>query len=269
MSNWRAGVAPYIWHQRMKIMENLPRLCEDVKAAGFEGVEFFGGWATDPHGKAEIERGLKATGLTFVALYVGGDFYLTGRRDQAVAEGVEAAKCLAAFGANLLLVGPNPVRQNRAKTDAEIKVEVPAIAELAERIAPLGVQIALHNHIPEVLNDAAELEAILAATPAAQVGLNVDTEWCVQASVDPIAFLKRFAPRVKHMHIRNSENKVWTEHLGEGDIDQPAIAQALREIGYSGWLMLEDAWDGQRDLKLTHVERATKGREAMRKWFGV
>jgi inosose dehydratase len=252
----------------MDMVENFSRVCADVKAAGFEGLECFGPLVLEPRGLAAVQRGLKETGLKLVALYAHGNFHKAGERDKVVAEAVEVAKRLVDFGSKLLLVGPTP-EGKRGKTPEELKIEVHAIAELADKVAPLGVKIAIHNHTPELENDSAELVQILEATRPEQVGLNVDTEWCAHAGVAPAGFIRRFGQRVRHLHLRNSVKNVWSDCLDTGELDHPAMAQALKDVGFSGWLMLEDAWDGQRELKLGQVERATRGRAAIQKWFGV
>lgn len=265
---WPVGCSSYIWSQHMDLKEHFPQVCGEIKAAGFEGLESFAGVILDPQGEQALRQGLQATGLAYPAAYVGGHFHKPEQRDQAIREAERAARKLVALGGRMLLVGPSP-EKGRGKTPEELAIEAPAIAELAALIAPLGVRIAIHNHVPELLHHAAELEALLKAAPPDRVGLNVDTEWCVQADVDPVAFLKRFGPRVWHLHLRNSAHKVWSEHLGEGELDYPAIARTLREIGFGGWLMLEDAWDGKRKLQLSFEARARHGRDALCKWFGV
>jgi len=268
MGPWHVGCSTWIWHQQMDPVENLSQICADIKAAGFDGFELFGPLILEPKGLNALRRAIKETGLKLVALYAHGEFHKPDKRDKGIAEAVEVAKHLAEFGTDLLLLGPIP-EGKRGKTTEELQIEVPAIAEIANKVAPLGVKIAIHNHTPELENDCAELVQILAATRPEQVGLNADTEWCAHAGVDPVGFLRRFAPRVQHVHLRNSIKNVWSDCLDTGELDHTAICQTLKEINFKGWLMLEDSWDGQRELKLSQVERATRGRAAIRKWFGV
>lgn len=269
--NWRVGCSAYIWSQHLDLRDHFPAACAEMRAAGFEGVETFFRLAKDPQGLEAIRRGLRESGLVLAAFYVGGAFQDPEKHAEALAEAERAAQVLAELGGAgaVLIWGPQPLKDRR-KRDDELARQAETCAALGETVHRLGLgPLCVHNHTPELLDDAKELDVILRATDAARVGLNLDLEWCAQADFDPAATVRRFGARVRHLHLRNSTGKVWCDQFGEGDLDYPQIAAALKETGYRGWLMLEDAWDGKRTPALSFKQRAHLGREAIRRWFGV
>ena len=66
-------------------------------------------------------------------------------------------------------------------------------------------------------------------------------------------------------HDQNADGK-WTEAVGEGVTDFPAIAKALHDINYSGRAAIELAFDGPpvKDVK----ESWKTSREYVKKVFG-
>ncbi|MCZ7649384.1 MAG: sugar phosphate isomerase/epimerase [Planctomycetota bacterium] len=271
MPAWRVGCSTYIWTQHMDLAEHFGRVAEEIAGAGFAGLECFSKFVESDAAVTSVKRSLAASKLDLAGLYLGGDFHDPERHAHLVPRTEGFARRLADLGRpdSVLIWGPTPI-PGRAKTDAELVHEAAACAQVGAALRRLGLgPLCVHNHVPELLEDAKELDALCRAVGPEDLGLNVDLEWCAQAGFDPLAVLRRFGPRVRHLHLRNSAKKVWSEHLGEGDLEYPRIAETLREIDYRGWLILEDAWDRKRELKLGFKERAERGREAIRRWFGV
>ena len=52
---------------------------------------------------------------------------------------------------------------------------------------------------------------------------------------DPVEMLKSLGRRVKMVHVKDTKGAM----LGEGEVDIPGGREALREIGYEGWLVFE------------------------------
>jgi len=66
----------------------------------------------------------------------------------------------------------------------------------------------------------------------------------VRGGVDPVDFIKQYGHKMVYMHIRDQDaSGKWTEAVGTGVINFTAIAQALREIKYSGKAAVELAFD--------------------------
>ena len=85
--------------------------------------------------------------------------------------------------------------------------------------------------------------------------------WVNQGGQDPLALLRAAGKRVACLHLRNSNQKVWLESFGNGDIDYPAIAAYLTSARLQPLLVVELAYAHQtvitrpleEDLKLSRV----------------
>jgi L-ribulose-5-phosphate 3-epimerase len=83
----------------------------------------------------------------------------------------------------------------------------------------------------------------------------------------PEQWINILGKRIARIHIKEFSNKLanskgkwegFNVKLGDGDVNWPAVMRSLDNIGYNGWLILEqgggDSPEGLRDL----VERAKK-----------
>ncbi len=99
------------------------------------------------------------------------------------------------------------------------------------------------------------------------IKLGPDLNWLIRGGVDPVWFIKTYGHQMVYMHIRDQKaNGKWTEAVGEGVTDFPAIAKALQERNYKGKAAIELAFD---EPPVNSVrEDWKKSREYVRKVFG-
>lgn len=127
------------------------------------------------------------------------------------------------------------------------------------------VQPNLHNHTYEVENDMHDLKATLKRIP--EIKLGPDLNWLVRGGVDPVWFIKNYGKQMVYMHIRDQQvGGKWTEAVGDGIIDFPAIAKALHEINYNGRAGIELAFDAPPVNEVK--ESWKKSRAYVKKVFG-
>jgi sugar phosphate isomerase/epimerase len=140
-----------------------------------------------------------------------------------------------------------------------------------------GVKYALEVHPTEIAFDIASAEAALKAVKNhSAFGFNYDPSHFGYQGVDYVAFLRKFGPRIFHVHMKdvwwssvpteagvfgghtnfNDPRRFWDfRSLGRGKIDFEAIIRALNEIGYKGPLSVE--WeDGGMDREHGAAEAA-------------
>jgi inosose dehydratase len=67
----------------------------------------------------------------------------------------------------------------------------------------------------------------------------------------PLAFLREVGGRLASLHLRNDQQGVWMEDFGPGDIDYAKVAEYLKEIRFSGYLVVELAYE-----KATRIARS-------------
>ena len=99
------------------------------------------------------------------------------------------------------------------------------------------------------------------STDPERVSLLLDTGHIAFAGGDPVEMIEKFGPRIKHVHFKDLraevEEAAETEQLsflqavkrgvftvpGDGRIDFVPIIEALNEIDYRGWIVVEAEQD--------------------------
>ena len=70
------------------------------------------------------------------------------------------------------------------------------------------------------------------------IALAPDVAHLVRGGADPVAEIHRYAERIRYMHLKDIRDDEFVE-LGEGTIDLRGVMDALTEIGYTGWAVIE------------------------------
>jgi sugar phosphate isomerase/epimerase len=96
-------------------------------------------------------------------------------------------------------------------------------------------------------------------------GVNFDPSYLAITGIDPVAFVKRFGPRVRHAHLKDHVGKYpdWEHRIpGQGEFDYVPVIQALATAKFTGALAVECFTD------MKFEEACDQGYAAMAKAFG-
>jgi sugar phosphate isomerase/epimerase len=128
------------------------------------------------------------------------------------------------------------------KTEDELDAQADLLKGIFKVCDTNKIQPNLHNHTFEVNNGMHDLKGTLARIPNANLG--PDLNWLIRGGVDPVWFIKTYGHQMVYMHIRDQyANGKWTEYLGQGVTDFPAISQALKDVNFKGRAAIELAFD--------------------------
>lgn len=131
----------------------------------------------------------------------------------------------------------------RKKTEEELDAQAELLKTILKVSDQNAIQVNIHNHTFEVVNDMHDLRGIISRIP--DIKLGPDLNWLVRGGVDPVWFIQKYGKQMVYMHIRDQDAEgKWTEAVGEGVMDFPAIAAALKEINYKGRAAIELAFEG-------------------------
>ncbi|SFI85808.1 Xylose isomerase-like TIM barrel [Paenibacillus sp. UNC496MF] len=206
---------------------------------------------------------LREFGLAVSASYVG--LQLHGDYDAVEAGALPVAERLAAAGGKDLLVNADPYggwKQALPKPEDLVKRQGDNLSRLAARAeADFGLRLSLHNHAADRHNAEADLRSVVECADAA-VGLCVDTGWAHVAGCDPVGWVRRYPERIAAFHLRNQRGRVPAEDLTEGDIDFRALADAMADANYEGWLALE-LWHPRETMPARSMEEDVRRSLAM------
>lgn len=240
----RFGMNLLLWTDDPTQQGLLP-LYERLAAMGFDGLELpiFGG---TPEAHATLGRRLEDLGLARTAVTVcnpeadpiSADPAL---RKAAVGHLQRAIDCAEAAGVELL-GGPLYAALGRfsgaGPTRDELERSREVLAEAADHAARAGISLALEflNRFEiYLLNTAADTAAFVAELDRANVSVHYDTFHAHIEEKDPAAAIRALGSAIGHVHI--SENDRGTP--GTGQVRWEQSFDALRAIGYDGWLTIE------------------------------
>jgi len=244
----------------------------EVAASQFDGYEPL---ANNPEELDRLEPLLKKHGLEMRSLYVNS---LLHERDKA-GESIESVLAIAEkakeLGTKIIVTNPSPIRWGgpENKNDAQLKVQSAAIEKLGRHLKEMGLTLAYHNHDIELQNVAREFHHMMAGTNPAYVTLCLDAHWIYRgagnSSVALFDVLKLYGPRITELHLRQSKDDIWTETFGDGDIDYPALAKHLLDIGVRPHIVMEQAVETGTPKTMSTIEAFQKSSQYARKVFAA
>ena len=158
--------------------------------------------------------------------------------------------------------------------------------ERAQEVARArGYEPTLHPHTSTFVESSQEIERALELT---DIGVLVDTGHLLLGGSDPIASIQAWGGRVDYVHIKDVRLDVvrqvvaeradvlegWRRgmfcELGEGDVDLLAFFAALRDVGYDGWIVVEQDRIPRPDEELAEAAAAqVRNRRWLREHAGI
>ncbi len=104
-----------------------------------------------------------------------------------------------------------------------------------------GLKAHYHPHLSTIVENPDEVRAVFARTP---IGFCPDTAHLAAAGADVATMVREHADRISYIHLKGlSRDPFAFVPVGRGDLDNGAVIQALKDIGYQGWVYNElDAW---------------------------
>jgi hexulose-6-phosphate isomerase len=214
---------------------------------GFEGIEI--GTITDPAVAAQIKDASAKTGLEIHSVMnaTHWKFPLSSADPEVVAKsvaGMEASlRNAELWGAGSVLLVPAVLDPETSYKDAWTRSH----QVIKERILPLAQELKVVVGIEEVWNKFLLSPLEMAryvddfASPYAKAYLDVGNMLFYGYPQD---WARTLGPRISRVHIKDFKldrangTFEWT-NIGEGDVDWPAVREALGEIGYDGWVTTE------------------------------
>ncbi|GLQ10628.1 hypothetical protein GCM10007913_25600 [Devosia yakushimensis] len=122
-------------------------------------------------------------------------------------------------------------------------------------------QATIHPHAGGYIEFADEIAKLVEDIPADVAGLCLDTGHTAYSGMDPVETLRRYAGRLDYIHFKDIDPAVYDRTMqqrirffdacgqgvmcpiGRGNIDYPAIRDLLIEIGYAGYITIEQERD--------------------------
>lgn len=243
----------------------LPQIFADMQYAGMDGIELMHTALRPDDAVERIGDLSKKHRLAVIGTSFGGAMWDRDQHEAVLEDARLVIPRLARLGGRTL--GTSVGRTPRPKTEEQLDAQAELLRKIMKICGENGVVLNLHNHTYEVENGLHDLKGTLKRIP--DVKLGPDLNWLVRGGVDPVAFIRQYGKQIVFLHLRdqNADGR-WSESLGEGAMDYPAVAAALREINFSGDAVIELAHE--RDFKPTRPLRESlkMSRQFVRKVLG-
>jgi inosose dehydratase len=244
----------YIWLLEMRarnkpLAEGLEEAFSTTRRAGFRQVELMSEFL-QPDLRERTVAALKKHGLEPAIVYTGGPMHERTAAEETIARVLELGRTAHAAGAHAVNFNPAPKSGDERKSDAELAVEAESLNELGKELQGAGLRLFCHHHLPEMRENAREWRYQLEHTHPRLVAFCIDLDWAFRGGQDPLALVRAAEGRLGSLHIRNSRKGVYLETVDEGDIHMAPIAAFLRQIQFTGYLVVELVHD--KDTQVTH-----------------
>lgn len=243
---------------------------DEVAAAGYAGIDLgpvgYLGWGSELADRL-AERGLGLAGAYLELPYT--DSEALGKVLPDLDAMLDTFDAVAGR-----LPGPPPhptiadaggparrARPGRAHVDRSLGLDADGWARFAGGLALVlrrcrdrGYEPTFHNETGTFVEAPWEVERALEVS---DVQLCLDTGHYLVGGGDPVAALRAWADRINQIHVKDASRSVveaivaagdpaeavWSREafprLGEGDVDVDGVLAALRDTGWSGWLVVE------------------------------
>lgn len=178
-----------------------------------------------------------------------------------------------------------PVLENKPEYSAgEWQKVAHGFNEMGKLAQEKGMTLTIHHHMGTGVQTAAEIDRLMELTDPSLVFLLFDTGHLKFSGEDPLAVLKKYATRVRHVHLKDLRREVYEEVKskkmsfldavragvftvpGDGMIDFKPVFDTLKETGYEGWMVVEAEQDPAR---ANPFEYALKARKYIRELTGI
>ena len=268
----KIGIAPIAWtNDDMPDLgaENTFFQCvSEMALAGYEGSEIGNKYPTDP---SVLKDALDVRGLKIANSWFSS-FILTKPFCDVEKEFREKCAFLQAVGAEKIGVSEQsysiqgqfdtPVFDNKyIMSESEWGRLCDGLSLLGKIAEEYGITLTYHHHMGTVVQTAEEIDRMMDGTDKEKVFLLFDSGHLAYCGEDYLAVLKKYADRIKHVHLKDIRpeivKKVKEEKLsflqgvrlgtftvpGDGSIDFKPVFEILDKAGYKGWLLVEAEQD--------------------------
>lgn len=249
-----AGQA-YVWSQhfnrrKQKIEEHFDEVLGSFNRAGYSTLELVGSAFFAPQFAERTAGLLRKYKLKVPVVYNGGEMHTEAGAEKTIAATVDLARRARKATGLLEAVSfnANPLPQQGRKSDEQLRIQAGAVNRLAAELRREGAYVMLHQHAPEMREEAREWRHLMANTDPALVKVCLDVHWVLRGGQDVMTHLREVTPRLASLHLRNSRNGVWLEEFADGDIDYRLVAAHLREQNFRGYLVVELAYDKETEI---------------------
>ena len=248
---------------RRELARDLPGTLRAVAAMGYQVVEFYApylGWSF-PFAK-DVRSQLDDLGLRCHSTHNSFAPFTPG---DTMGKAIELNQILGAR--HIILASP----PGSASGLEAWKTVCGQLTAAVEQFAPHGLRAGFHNHLVEwaPLAGGERVMDVIATNTPPEFVLQLDVGTCLEARVDPVAWIKSHPGRIRSMHLKDwapgaeSDEKGFRVLFGEGVAQWKEIIAAGESVGGVEFYLMEQ--EGSRYGELETARRCLDTWRAMRR----
>lgn len=251
--------------------DHYSKVLDEMTETGYLGTEL-GDWGFMPTDPEELMNQLKDRGLSLVGAFVPVNFIDEKCHHEGAINAVKIANLLKDSdpeNARIVLSDDNGKHKSRTSNAGRIRPEhslsnsemdrfsrgVEFVAkQILERT---GLKSVFHHHCAGYIETPDEIESLMKHTDHELVSLCFDTGHYEFGGGNALQGLKRFSNRIRHVHFKDFDRKIFTDileqdldyfeavrngvfcELGKGSIPFQSIYNELESQNYDGWIVVE------------------------------
>lgn len=258
-----------------------------------DGLEFYNNFADvkDPTNWPMIRKAVEDTGMVIPMMCASPDFTIpdAALRKKEVEHEIKAIEMSAALGAKYCRVLSGQRRKDITREEGMGYV-VDSINACIPTAKDLGITLIIENHYkddfwtePEFAQMMDVFVDLVSRIDSPYFGVNFDPSNAIAAGEEPLELLDKVKHKVLTMHasdrylahgttedLRKAEGGSagyvsFFKHgvIGKGLNDYDAIFSTLKDVGFDGWISIEDGVDGMEQMH----ESADFLREKIKKYW--
>ena len=294
--NVKLGIAPIAWtNDDMPDLgaENTFEQCvSEMALAGFTGSEVGNKYPKDPE---VLKKALELRGMEICNQWFSS-FLLTKPFEEVEKDCRAQLAFLKAMGSKIIGFSEQSYSvQGQMETpvfghkyvlnDEEWKTLCEGLNRLGKiALEEYGISLTFHHHMGTVVQSLEETDRLMEGTDPNYVSLLFDSGHFAYCGEDPVAIVKKYIGRIKHVHLKDIRpdvvQRVKDQNLsflqgvregaftipGDGCVDFPAIFKVLEENNYHGYMLVEAEQD---PAKANPLEYAIRARKYIREQTGI
>ena len=211
-----------------------------LETASYNNGKLYG---MDP---TELKKRVEDLGMKLTSSHLSRN--LTGDRDADMAWWNQATDAHNAAGMKYMIVPMSPLRGEGATLD-NVKRYCDYFNEVALITAGASIQFGYHNHAFEFeskIDDKPVYDYMLELTSPRHVLFQLDVYWIKKGGYDPVDYMKRYADRIKVLHIKD-EKAIGVHNT----VDFKAVFDQAYANGIKDWYVEVEDYDGtpQEDVQ--------------------
>ncbi|HKQ85625.1 MAG TPA: sugar phosphate isomerase/epimerase [Candidatus Acidoferrales bacterium] len=266
----RIGYASITWGGKAE------QAIDDISSLGYAGIQLRSD-DIKQFQPAALRDELHRKNLEFVALSSGNVHIDPSSHDSDIAAHTSHATYMREAGGHYLQV----LDQEPGRSDfsaADYKYFGSVLTDLGKRTSDVGIPLVYHNHLNSVSEHPEGLARVFDAVDPKYVKLLFDIAHYQAGGGDPVKGIAQYTDHIALLHIKDlgkpfdlpANNPRRLEdfvELGRGNVNIPGVFEALRQIKFRGWAIVE--LDSENDKSRTPKESAGISKKYLKQKLGI